>query len=460
MKRVRHNILVLIYISISISCFSLTIYDLLEFTIESNLEIQEAQKNYEMQILSSKNNDGFFSPSISINTSTNIPKHYEFDSFSNNFDSNIIYSQPLSSGTTVSFEFNNNFNTISLNNDAYVSQSSKIVFSLSQTLLPFWFQGQIEDPMKLSLKQKEEYYYYQLLYVKKNVLIQVLQNYILALVSRNEIAIWENTLNYYTEQINSLKNLIEKGNESQLKVIEVENLKWTAQQNLIAARTNYATYIQNLKKTCGRDFDDTLLETTNINNSNKYILSFLNEVTDPLERIYLLKTQMLKTNRILEKQSSAPVLKVTVIPIWNYDTVKQEEWKTILETKEQPENWTVSLGINLSPMIMALAKKDNEKYQLEIQFAQEAYSSYLNQKNFVKQQYELLLLNYLQQKETISNLYDLGIQELIEYEYQFNIGNINKLDFDSVCLKVKNCGHSKSCIELYILLYEMLVKLQ
>lgn len=457
---IKRSFYFILFILCSLYCFSLSITDLATFALESNFEIQTASNTYKTQIFSSKNLNGSYTPSLSLTTATTIPKDYDLQLAPNYLDSNIIYSQPLPGGTSLSIGVDYNFTALTINNDRYITQVPNISFSLKQSLLPFWIQGQKKDPVKLSFKQNEEYYYYQLLCTKKNVLIQLLQNYVYALISLNEIAVYKNLIIFYEEEIESLKVFESIGNISKSSIIEVENSKWNTQQNLIAAQVNYATYIQTLKKLCGRDFDENLLEYSGLQNYEVYLIKILDEIIDPLEKVYNLNIQMIKTANVSEKQTSAPILNFSVKPEWILDSTTQGEWKSAWKDISTPSNWTFSLGIDFTPLFMASANQNDKKYQLKYKDAMESYNSFLKQKEFVKYQYEKMLLEYMERKEIISELINLGIQELNDCKIQYEAELISKLDYDSVRVKVENYGYSKSSIELYILLYNILIKVQ
>ena len=249
-------IFVLLFIFSFVNCFALSISDLTKLALESNVEIKSALSAYKTQRLSSKYLNGAYVPLITLNSAGKVPKGYEWKNLPNYFDSSIVYTQPLPGGTSVSIEPDYSFNTITVNTDTYLTQSFNIAFSLSQSLLPFWVQGKILDPLIRSSKQNEDYYYYQLLCTKKDVIIQLIQNYVYALVSLNESAIYKNSIDFYDEQIESLKEFEERGNISRAKILEIEDLKWTALKNLMSSQMNFTMYIQILKTICGQDFDE------------------------------------------------------------------------------------------------------------------------------------------------------------------------------------------------------------
>lgn len=79
------------------------------------------------------------------------------------------------------------------------------------------------------------------------------------------------------------------------------------------------------------------------------------------------------------------------------------------------------------------------------------------QKKSLKQQYTTLLNYYLLQKNTISSLYEAGLKELDDYKYQYAVNTISKLDLYSVNTRIENCRLTKENIELFVLLYEILL---
>lgn len=441
--------------------FSLTLQDLISIAFEYNSEIKSSQSEYEIGILSTKTLNGSYSPGVSLSSSSTIPKNYKWDTSPDSFTSGITYSQPLPGGTTISFETGISCNYIDIQNETFIAQRPNISINLSQSLLPFWIQGQIKDPIKLSLDQQKDALYFQLIYTKKKVLLNLIQNYIYALTTQNEIEIYNNTIRLYEEQIESLTELNASGNINQSKILEIENSKWSAQQNLMTAQSAYADYIQNLKSICGKDFIETEIELSTEksfeNSLSEYINMFTNE--DPLEQTYKLKLEILKSQRAIERQSSAVILSLSVQPEWSLETEKQSDWKKAWDDFGKPSNWSLSIGLNFSPAISGIVKQNEDKYQIEYDSAKESYNSYLKQKEFVKQQYVSLLNQYNEQLENITFLYNAGIKEVNDYKTQFEAQNISKLDFDSILTRLNNCYLSKNNIELYITLYDLLIKM-
>ncbi len=450
-----------IFISfLTVKSFSLSICDLMRLALEYNSEINDAKTNYEKKSLSSKNLNGSYIPNIALSSSIAFPKDYKWDTSPEAFSSGIIYSNLLPGGTTISIETGYAFNCISISDERVLNQTPYITLSLSQSLLPFWVQGEAQDPIRLSSKQQNEFYRYQLLYIKKKVMMEIFQNYIFALISKKEIEMNENTLAIYEKQIESLKLLKSSGYEAQAKILEIENSKWSILQNIMSAQSKYTQQIQNLKTLCGKKFNENYIESLIDTKFENELMEILEFETAPLEHIYKLKLEILKTERILEKQMSAPTLSFSIQPNLRLSTTKVESWKNAWETFEEPYSWNFNIGLNLSPMFTGIAKQNNQKYQLDYNNAETTYNSYLAKREFIKEQYKTLLEYYLQQKKTICKLYDLGIRELQDYKIQYEAKMISKLDFDSIKTRIENYKLSKECVDLYIWLYEMMMKFE
>lgn len=453
------KIFILTFLTFSTKFSALSLCELIDIAMQSNQEIKSAQTNYNLEHISSKTLNAVYAPLISFNSSVKIPEQYKWDTLPNKFSTGISYSNSFPGGGSIGVESSYSFNSMKFQENVFLSQTPDISLNISQSLMPFWIQGKLKDPVKLSLKQQELSDYYQLLQVKKTVLQKLFQTYISTLIAKNEILIAENSITLYDEQIEALRMLKNQGVGNQSKILEIENSKWNAQQNLMSAQSNYLGCIQNLKSLCCEDFDENKIEKKTNIDFDFLIQLILENVLDPIEESYKLKIKLLESNRIYEKQNTAPVATLSVTPAWNLNTTTKENWKTAWEDFHSPDSWSVSVGINLSPMILGTAKQNKKKYKLNYKDAQDAYENYLQQREFSKKQYEKILNHYREQNEIVSNLYMSGFEELKDYAEQYEKNLISKLDFDSVKVRIENCKLNKENIELNVWLYEVLVRL-
>ena len=440
--------------TLSYNFFPFSFSDLVEAALQNNSDIASAKSDYDSALLSSKTYDSSFAPGLSFSSSSTISKDYDWNTNPDYFSTYVTYTQPLPGGTTLSATGTYSFTSASAGDDQYISQIPKVSFTLSQSLLPFWTQGTIKDPTVLSARQQAEYYRLQLLYTKKSVLQNLIQNYAYALIDKNKIQIYRNSVCLAEEQIEALKKLKSSGSTSQAKITELESSKWGYEEDLMSVQASYCSYLQNLKSMCGCEIDDienTLTESEEI---------ILNETlsSDPIDSIYQLKLQMLKTSRVLQKQNSAPTLTLTLQPSWTLETVKNTEWKNAWNNGENP-SWSATISINLSPLLNAAVSRNEEKYEISYEKAEKSYDNYLRQKQYVQEQYQSLIQNYSMQLENVTKLYEEGKSELEDYGIQYEAGAISRLDFDSVKIRVENCELSKNCVEIYKWLYGVLLSM-
>ena len=440
--------------TLSYNFFPFSFSDLVEAALQNNSDIASAKSDYDSALLSSKTYDSSFAPGLSFSSSSTISKDYDWNTNPDYFSTYVTYTQPLPGGTTLSATGTYSFTSASAGDDQYISQIPKVSFTLSQSLLPFWTQGTIKDPTVLSARQQAEYYRLQLLYTKKSVLQNLIQNYAYALIDKNKIQIYRNSVCLAEEQIEALKKLKSSGSTSQAKITELESSKWGYEEDLMSVQASYCSYLQNLKSMCGCEIDDienTLTESEEI---------IFNETlsSDPIDSIYQLKLQMLKTSRVLQKQNSAPTLTLTLQPSWTLETVKNTEWKNAWNNGENP-SWSATISINLSPLLNAAVSRNEEKYEISYEKAEKSYDNYLRQKQYVQEQYQSLIQNYSMQLENVTKLYEEGKAELEDYGIQYEAGAISRLDFDSVKIRVENCELSKNCVEIYKWLYGVLLSM-
>lgn len=439
--------------------FGISIDKLIFCTLENNTDIITADKNYKSAILSYKTLDGVYSPQVSYSTTSNLSNGYEWNSIPEYFSSSMTYKQPLPGGTTLGFKIGFFYNSTEIQKKVYITQSPDICFLLTQSLFPYWVQGRIQNPEKLSIKQQEEYFYYQLVYTKKTVLQNLLQNYIYAAINLCQIEIYEKSIKLIDEQIKAAEQILLDGSGNQAQITQLQSSKWSYQQDLMSSKTNYYDYIQNIKNLSGTDFDEEIFFIEQI--SQDELVATLDKIfkwqEDPVEMCYKLKIELLNAFHILENQSSAPVMELSLQPSWNLEAYNAENWKKAWTDIGNPKSWTVSIGVNISPLFSGLLEQNKEKYKMDLEQAEYLYDSYLFQKTIVLEKYKTIKEQYEHQLQNISKLYESGLSELQDTEEQFSSGAISKLNFESIQVRNDICKINMKIVELYCYLYNILI---
>lgn len=439
--------------------FCISIDKLVLSALENNLDILTAEKNYNLAETSCITLNGAYVPQITYSASSNLSESYELNTPPDYFSTGITYKQPLPGGTTFGIKGVFSFNTTEVYEERYILQSSDICFSLTQSLLPYWLQGQIHNPIKLNTTQQKDYYYYQLLYAKKNVLQNLFLNYIYASVYKNQIEIYENSIKLIDEQIRTTEQMLSSGESSQIQITQLQNSKWNYQQDYMNCKANFYDYVQNVKNLCGIDFDDEDFFISEITKKELLLLidQILDKKEDPLEFCYKLKIELIKSAHILERQNSAPFMELSLQPSWKLEAQKIDNWKEAWKNIESPKTWAVSIGINLSPLFSGVAEQNKKKFEMDLQQAEHIYSSYIAQKNIVILKYIYLKEQYESRLKEITKLYEDGLSELIDFEKQYASGSISKFDLETMQVRVNTCGNNLKIIELYCFLYDLLI---
>lgn len=448
---------ILIFFCFNTKIFSINLPELIESTIFNNIEIRTALNNYESILISKRTFDGVFSPSITTGFSESITKN---DSEIKNISSFLSYSQPLPGGLIVSTI--GNFAIISQKNinDNYLYQTPSVKFTITQSLFPFWLQGIKNDPQIENFNLQSECSYYQYINTKKTILINLVQNYINALIYKNEIETHKNSIEIVNKQISVLNDMKDIGASNLSKIIELENLRWTYQQNLLSSEIDLNSCIKNLKTISCINFDEELIDISLENDFIEIIHKILDYINDPVELLYQKTLEIIKVKRIYEKQTSAPYLNVSLSPTWSLNGVKKRHLLDVLLTMEKPSNWELSLSVDFSPLLLNGIRKNSERYTLSYEKTLDEYNSYISHKEFAKREYMSLLDFYGIQRRELSSLIHRASIELEDYKKIFEEGSISEIEFLSIETRLKNQKVTKNIIDLNILLYKFLFNMQ
>lgn len=414
---------------------------LADLALENNADIINARNDWQSAVISRKTQDGFYMPSLTAGGSTvfsdSETENSEDDLYS--FDTNLAYTQPVISGTTASAAATYSFTNQQLKEKETLSKIPVLSFSLTQSLFPFWAQGK-KNPVSMNLKQQEQFYYNQYLAQKKLTLQNLAQNYISFIISQKEEKIYENSIALVQQQIDAYYEMQKKGSTNLAKISELEHTKWSYTQNLLSVSISKTNYLQNLKNLCGNTLDDTLLlaDSDDLLSSDfsSYIISVTDSIIDPVENTLLCKLKILQANEVLEKQNNAPQLSLTATTQNVY-----------------------SASVDFSPLLESTGKQASKQRKLTYQNAQNNYNAYLEQKNFVNEQYQSIITAYKQQLESIEKLNTSGSQLRQDMKKQYESGAISKIDYNSFEYQYINNALSMDCIKLNIWLYTLLLEL-
>lgn len=423
-------------------------------TAEKNSSVVSAEHSYDSACLSLSTMDGSYSPLVTTSATSILPDGYDWKNSPDYSYATVSVTQPLPGGTSVGVSTSYSMTLAGSDGTRYISQTPNVTFTLSQSLFPFYAQGKIQNPEKLSLKQQKEYYYSQLLYTKKQQLENATQCYILCLIYRRKMEVYESEIEYIKERIYTLEELKKQGGSSSAEIAELENSKWSYEQSLAEVRISFEGYRLSLLETCGGyevDFNNEELPSL----KNEAPLLLTGNVKDPCGESLLLKKKMVETSRTLQRQNSAPLLSFSLKPEWSMEAVEESEWKSAWGN-DSTCSWTASVSLSLTPLISSAVTKSGSSYKMEKNAADDSYNAYLAQKNSVKNQYKNLMDSFTAQLESAEDLYAQAESVAGDTKKLYESGAVSKLEYDSIVMQLKNRKASYECMRLYLWLYSWL----
>ena len=426
--------------------FSISLIELSEYAFNNNLELASAKKSFDLAVLEYDNLKYQYSPNLYFSTNTTgVNRNYLI-----NNSVSINYSQNLPTGTMIGLTFDS---SIYSTHNTYYLDNINLIFSLSQRLFSFSSKNNWSNMTENISNQTMNYQYYQFLYVKKNIIQELIRNYFYGYINKNDIEICNNKICLLDDRIYLLEHEKKLGQANQAQINEIYSSKLDLQLNLISLSSSYTNYIQNIKKICGFDFDESTIFDSNKVDAKSVIdfySSDFDNMSKLLEYTYQVECEIIKSNFQLEKQSLAPVIEFILQPTWFFENNS---------LKRDSNTWTSTLKLNMSSFLSQKQKKYEDEYNLNLQNLKNKYNILISEQNLLQHQYESLLQQYKLQLENINLLIYEKETEVYDLEIEYKKGLISEYDTYVAKMYLRNLELTKKNIELYIQLYEIFIGL-
>ncbi len=418
---------------------------IINIALEHNPQIVSAKADYEATALLSKNGGAAFAPGLSLSGS---------ETTEDNYSASVTYSQPLPGGTALQFTGSYDYSSVQMQGTRIESKNPRLLLSLNQSLFPFWMAGKFTDPKILSYRLQEQYYFNQLQYSKQNVVMNVIQNCIYAVIEYKKIESIYNSINLVQLQYEALNELKQSGGANEAQLVELDNSKWSYELELLSARANYWGYIQKIKSLCYTDCDFLVEEQICNLIPKEYtaddFIGFYKAIaeydSDPYAAALKLKIMLEENNIINEKQNNAPVLGISASVPYNTDNKKLGDW-------------TLGISIDFSPLFSSLTGHNLKRAEIGLQSARAVYEAYLEQKQFLKSQYDSILTDYEKQINKTNELIEKYQLQVNDKAQQLEQGIITRLDYESEKIRLENCRLTFESLLLNVWLYKVLREL-
>jgi len=304
----------------------------------------------------------------------------------------------------------------------------EITTSARQSLAPFWLLTDKGNPLVNSYRISYELQQTQLNSVQKEIVMEVTQQYIMAIVSLNELMQYENSLAILQEKKDALHSLYLSGNNSYTDVIALQNQIFSTEQDRNSVYQSYVQYVASLEKLAG---------TSNILTS---VLPGVSELLDIFpfsedftQTVLVLSCSELQNQLVLTKESTAPVVELTYT--WT------------------ESSWQAGVALDVSNWLTENTGKTGVQLQNKLKSATIVLENYLSEKQITRNQYASILTLYRNQYDMLTQLTSEAERQLNDTQQLLLAGEISELDYKTLQSEVENLRLSEENTRLMIWLY-------
>ena len=283
----------------------------------------------------------------------------------------------------------NSLEEISVDNTGY-NQNPVISFTLSQSLLPYYFQGKSKNPIILSyennFKTAQINFFSSIADTKKSVADYFIQ---LRKLIRNK-TILENQIKLQSILCETAAYKFAQGVISQIDYWEYENKLYEYQNNLNEIQLQLEN-LRNAFELLTGNIDISLIDSQ----LPDYKIKLLQE--DNYLISFEIQEKELENNLILLRQNYSPTIQLSGSYSYNLDATKTNELKQAWST-EGEKKWTVTLGLSLSPENINQINKASLTYKNNLKTLEEQKRIYLKNKKETINYYKKNILFYEEMK--------------------------------------------------------------
>ncbi len=381
-------------------------------TLAHNTSIIQEQIAAESAEVRSAGLEGAYAPGISAG--------YKRNSFSNNqIEAGVT--QPLPGGMSLSVAGSASITPKS-------DPSLEITALVRQSLAPFWLHSDAGNPVRNSYRIASELQQAQLNIVQKEVLMEVTQQYVKALISLNELEQYDNSLSVLRAKRDALQTMYVMGSNSYTEVLALQNQIFTVERERNAACQVYVQYVTALEKLVGSSCVLTaeLPEIPVLQNT----FSFSNDFT---QDALLLSCSEIINQQVQVKESTAPVIE------FSYTRAASA--------------WQFGVALDISNWLKENTGKTGLQLQNKRRGAEQALENHIREKQISRYQNESARELYQDQYDMLMPLMAEADLQLDDTRQLYLSGDISELDYMTLLSEVQNLKLTAENTRLLIWLY-------
>ncbi len=302
-----------------------------------------------------------------------------------------------------------------------------------QSMVPFWLVTDKGNPVRNSYRIASELQQTQLKTIQKNVLMEVTQQYIMALISLNELEQYDNSLAVLHAKSDALQTMYLMGNNSYTEVIALQNQIFSVERERNAAYQTYVQYMAAIENLVGSPCILTaeLPEFSAL----QTVFPFTDDFTYD---VLALSCRDIENQLVLEKQSTAPIVE------FSYTRASSA--------------WQIGVALDISSWLKESTGKTGLQLQNKMKGAEQAMENHVKEQIVTRGQYAAVLELYQKQYGMLAQLLEEADLQLIDTRQLYLSGEISEIEFISLQAEVENLHVTAENTRLMIWLYDFFLE--
>lgn len=305
--------------------------------------------------------------------------------------------------------------------------------SITQSLLPFWFQGYFKDPLlvekSLLVSQAQE----KMEAVQKKIMQAVTSIWIRMRILSRSSKVNELLTEYTNNKISDFEELSEKGQIGREKIWEEEITKQSYVKEKISISNEYNEQCKQLINLLGNDIrsknyvDDLFLDLP--------VQKGKARIDEHEIKMLEIEKEVIFNKKILLNQYNAPFIKIgsgfSCVPEVNdKDMTFEQMWK------EKKWNWNFSVSIDLSPLFSKDNVKEKKLLQIALQDIDNTLENIADETKTQKEYYMLYIESLRESEEITKKIIDNNAQKRDSYSALYSNGGCTLLDLQTCELRL------------------------
>jgi hypothetical protein len=338
----------------------------------------EAQKGYESALIERKYRHlQWWNPSLMLSNDFVYPyKPDEFDDHATSNTASLIFSAPLPSGSllelTASYGLSRTMLTDMFPQEKWgFAQDLQGKIGLGQSLNPWWLHSK-RSPYTAGVALRETLAKTNYNAAIKTALLSCVQSYIALRKAERSRDMLVERIGLYDDMMDAYRQMRDNGGISRRDFQDIRKDKWEDEEALFSIEQNMNTLRGDIFEAAGIQPETARYEPLIPLESPLWSAPFLDAPMEDLrsleETSLQLQQESLRIERLMSRQSGAPLLKVEFgtsikLPVKETDSLS-DAWNEENFTDNILNNWMLTISLDLSSLISPLNRKNEAAYRL------------------------------------------------------------------------------------------------